>query len=90
MGLVRRLAGAIGRRAWFALRGFSLLGKLVALAASTFLLALLAQRLGLRGVAREFDRYAFLLAGIAVAVAVILHIWTRFTRPSRYGGWTRR
>ncbi len=68
----------------------SLFGKGVALAGLLYAADWLAFRLGLRGLGAELGHLAWTVLSIVLTGAIIAHIWTRFTRPSRYGGFTRR
>jgi len=88
--IIARLLIWLARRLRIFFAGLSLLGKGVALAGLLYAADWLAFRLGLRGLGGELGHLAWTVLNIVLAAAIIAHIWTRFTRPSRFGGFTRR
>jgi hypothetical protein len=85
---------AIARWAWWRGRapfaGLSLLTKGFVVVLGFLALAWVARSLSLHGISDELSQIAIAAVSVLFAVAVIRHLFTRFTRKSKYGSWTGR
>jgi hypothetical protein len=83
-----------GRAVWWQLRlGFarlSLLGRGFAIAVALYAAAWVSSRLGFDAAAHQFTEFSRRLLSLVLTAAIVRHLWSRFTRASRYSSWTGR
>ena len=81
--LVRQLVSL----AWGWFLGLSLIGKGFATAAVLLATAWMTGKLGLGDLARELAGFGWTVLSVVLTVVVIRHLWSHFTRRSRYSAW---